>query len=277
MRRKRITVAGALMALFAAFWFFITVFPLYFTLVSSLKTDQEIFSNYFALPTQLHFENYAMAQQMSDILRALFNSVGIALVSVVILLFVDVLAAYIIARKKVPLSGIWMVLLSMAIMIPLQSILIPIVQLVAKVGAYNNLGMMTLVYVAVNMSFGFFVLYGSVMDTSREIDESAELDGCNLFQLVFRIIAPMIKPSIATCAIVSFLNIYNELALANVLLSSKSLRMISVALLNFKGDFGVYYSYTFAAIAIGIIPTLLFYLFAQENVEKGLAAGAIKG
>ena len=275
--KKKFTASGALMAIFAIFWLFITAFPLYFTLVSSLKTDKQIFTNYFALPTQLHFENYQMAQQMSNILRALLNSVGVALVSIVLLLFIDVLAAYIIARKKVPLSGVWMVLLSMAIMIPLQSILIPIVQLVSQLGAYNNLAMMTVVYVAVNMSFGFFVLYGSVLGVSREIDESAEIDGCNLFQLVFRIIAPMIKPAIATCAIVSFLFIYNELALANVLLNKPTLKMISVALLNFKGDFGVYYAYTFAAIVIGITPTLVFYLLAQENVEKGLAAGAVKG
>ena len=265
------------MTLFAAFWFFITAFPLYFTLVSSLKTDKQIFSNYFSLPTEMHFENYVMAQQMSNILRALVNSIAIALVTITILLLIDILAAYIISRKKVPLSGLWMLLLSMAIMIPLQSILIPIVQLVSKLNAYNNLAVMTLVYVAVHMSFGFFVLYGSVMGVSREIDESAEIDGCNLIQLVFRIITPMIKPAVATCAIVSFLAVYNELALANVLLSSKNLRMISVALLNFKGDFGVYYAYTFAAIAIGILPTIVFYLLAQENVEKGLAAGAVKG
>lgn len=275
--RRKLTVPGALMGLFVVFWVFITVFPLYFTLISSLKTDKQIFANYFAPPTVFHFENYAMAQQMSNILRALANSVGVSLASIAILLFIDVLAAYIIARRKVPFSGVWMVLLSAAIMIPLQSILIPIVQLVSKFNAYNNLGMMTLVYVAVNMSFGFFVLYGSVLGVSKEIDESAEIDGCNLIRLVVRIIAPMIKPAIATCAIVSFLFIYNELALANVLLSKKDLKMISVALLNFKGDFGVYYAYTFAAIVIGIIPTLAFYLLAQENVEKGLAAGAIKG
>jgi raffinose/stachyose/melibiose transport system permease protein len=275
--RRRVTVSGVLMGLFVVVWLFITVFPLYFTLISSLKTDKQIFANYFAPPTAFHFENYAMAQQMSNILRALANSVGVSLAAIVILLFIDVLAAYIIARRKVPFSGVWMVLLSAAIMIPLQSILIPIVQLVAKLNAYNDLGMMTLVYVAVNMSFGFFVLYGSVLGVSKEIDESAEVDGCNLIRLVVRIIAPMIKPAIATCAIVSFLFIYNELALANVLMSKKDLRMISVALLNFKGDFGVYYAYTFAAIIIAIIPTLAFYLLAQENVEKGLTAGAVKG
>ncbi len=275
--KKKVTITGVLMGALGAVWLFITAFPLYFTLVSSFKTDKEIFQNYFAPPMQFHFENYVQAQKMSNLLRALMNSVGIALVSIVVLLFIDILAAYILGRKKVPFSGILMVFLSAAIMIPLQSILIPIVQLVARMDAYNNMAMMTLVYVAVNMSFGFFVLYGSVLGVSREIDESAEIDGCNLFQLVFRIIAPMIKPALATCAIVSFLFIYNELALANVLISKNSLKMISVALLNFKGDFGVYYAYTFAAIVIGIIPTLLFYIFAQENVEKGLAAGAIKG
>ena len=88
---------------------------------------------------------------------------------------------------------------------------------------------------------------------------------------------PIAKPSIATCAIVAFLSVYNELALANVLISKKQNRTISVALLNFKGDFGTYYSVIFAAVLMCIIPTVLFYLFAQEKVEKGISAGALKG
>ena len=85
------------------------------------------------------------------------------------------------------------------------------------------------------------------------------------------------KPSIATCAIISFLAVYNELALANVLISKKQFRTISVALLNFKGDFGTLYSTIFAAVLMCIVATVLFYLFAQEKVEKGLSAGALKG
>ncbi len=276
-RKKKITPGGVLMFILAAIWLLATVFPLYFTLISSFKDDEEIFANFFAPPTIFQVENYVRAQEMSNILQALLNSLIISASAIVSMMMLDILVAYIIARKKVPFSGVFTILFSAALMVPIQCALIPIVQMVAKIGGYNSIPVVTLIYVALNMSLCFFVLMGSIRDVSHEIDEAAEIDGCHMFQIIFRIIAPMIKPALATCSIVSFLFIYNELAVGNVLLNLKHLRTVSVALLAFKGDFGAYYAYSFAAIVIAIIPTVLFYLLAQERVEQGLTAGAVKG
>ena len=276
-KRKRITLGGVVMFIFAAIWFFVTAFPLYFTLISSLKDDSSIFANFFAPPVTLHLENFVRAQEMSGILRAQLNSLIIAVFAIAIVMLLDLVLAYGIARRKVPFSGGFSVMFSAALMVPIQCALIPIVQMVAKINGYNNRLVLILIYAALNMSLCFFVLKGSINDVSREIDEAAEIDGCNMFQTVFRIIAPIIKPSIATCSIVSFLAIYNELAVGNVLLNLRPLRTVSVALLSFKSQFGAYYAYSFAAIVIAIVPTVLFYLLAQEKVEKGLTTGAVKG
>ncbi len=278
LRKKRqFTLGGAAMFLGAGLWCIITAFPLYFSLISSFKTNDEIFQNFFAPPAVFQFSNYVRAQEMSNILRALLNSLIISLSAIVVMMLLDLMLAYIIARKKVPFSGLLTILFSAALMIPIQCALIPIVQMVAKIGGYNNFPVVIVIYIALNMSLCFFVLMGSIQEVSREIDEAAEIDGCGLFRLIFRIITPMIRPSVATCSIVSFLFIYNELAVGNVLLNLKNLRTVSVALLAFKGDFGAYYAYSFAAIIIAVIPTVLFYLLAQEKVEQGLTAGAVKG
>lgn len=162
-------------------------------------------------------------------------------------------------------------------MVPVQCAIVPIVQGVNLIHGQDNLLVLVLLYAGINMPMTFFIMTGAFSEISRELDESAAIDGCGLLQTVFRIIVPIAKPSIATCAIVAFLSVYNELALANVLISKKQNRTISVALLNFKGDFGTYYSVIFAAVLMCIIPTVLFYLFAQEKVEKGISAGALKG
>ena len=164
-----------------------------------------------------------------------------------------------------------------ALMVPIQCAIVPIVQGVNLIHGQDNLLVLIMLYAGINMPMTFFILTGAFSEISKELDESAAIDGCGLLQTIFRIIVPIAKPSIATCAIISFLAVYNELALANVLISKKQFRTISVALLNFKGDFGTLYSIIFAAVLMCIVPTVLFYLFAQEKVEKGLSAGALKG
>lgn len=261
----------------AVIWLFVSVFPLYFTLISSVKDDTEIFSNYF-LPTMTpKFDNFVVANEMTNIIRAIANSLFISIAAVVIMLVLLIPLAYVVARKKILFTNAVTLYVMAAMMVPIQCAVVPIVQGVNAIHGSNNMLVLILIYAAINMPMSFFILTGAIADISSELDESAAIDGAGLLQIMFRIIAPVAKPSIATCAIVTFLAVYNELALANVLITEKAKRTISVALLLFKGDSGTLYSITFAAIILCIIPTVLFYIFAQEKVEKGLSAGALKG
>lgn len=261
----------------AVIWLFVSVFPLYFTLISSVKDDTEIFSNYF-LPTMApKFDNFVVANEMTNIIRAIANSLFISIAAVVIMLVLLIPLAYVVARKKILFTNAVTLYVMAAMMVPIQCAVVPIVQGVNAIHGSNNMLVLILIYAAINMPMSFFILTGAIADISSELDESAAIDGAGLLQIMFRIIAPVAKPSIATCAIVTFLAVYNELALANVLITEKAKRTISVALLLFKGDSGTLYSITFAAIILCIIPTVLFYIFAQEKVEKGLSAGALKG
>lgn len=274
---KKMTAGRLAYGFLAVLWLLMAAFPLYFTLISSVKDDSEIFSGYFVPALVPKLGNFVTANEMSGIARAILNSLAVSVSAITVMLLLVIPLAYVVAREKILFTNTVTLYFMAALMVPIQCAIVPIVQGVNLIHGQNNLLVLVLLYAGINMPMTFFIMTGAFSEISRELDESAAIDGCGLFQTIFRIIVPIAKPSIATCAIVAFLSVYNELALANVLISKKEYRTISVALLNFKGDFGTYYSIIFAAVLMCIIPTVIFYLLAQEKVEKGISAGALKG
>ncbi len=276
MKIKKRGPGTVLYFLLAAVWFLTTLFPLYFTLISSFKEDQEIFTDFFSLPSTLVVENYEKANSMIQILRAVGNSLLVSAISIALMLTVALMGAYAVSRRKTPFSGGISILLLAALMIPIQAAIVPIVQMVSAVKLGDNLLALSVVYAGINLSMVFLILKNSIDGIPRELDEAATLDGCGPLRTLFHVILPTARPAVATCVIISFLNIYNELPIANVLIRSKQLRTISQALLNLKGDFGTLYGVSFAAIVISVLPTLILYLLAQEKVEKSICAGSVK-
>ena len=272
MKKRKITPGGILYACAAGIWLITTIFPLYFAVLSSFKDDQTIF-----LPQRFGLDNYISAEKMVHILRATANSLFLSAGSICLMLGVSVMGAYVTARKRIPGSeGVTLFLIA-AMMIPIQSAIVPIVQMVSAIGQRNNLFVLMVIYAGVNLSMVFFILKGYIEGIPKELDEAAMIDGASLFQTLLRVIIPVAKPALSTCAITSFLFIYNELPIANVLITKPQLKPISVALLNLKGDFGTLYAVSFASIVISIIPTVIFYLIAQEKVESSICSGVVKG
>ena len=275
--KKKWTVGKVIYWGIACLWFGAAIFPLYFTFISSFKNNSEIFKD-FLLPTlKPTLENYAMAEKMAGILRATANSLIVSGCAIAIMLVVCTMAAYVIARKKIPFSGVFSGIFIAALMIPVQSAIIPIVQMVSSVGLKNHLWTLTIIYSGLNMALVFFIMKNYIEGIPADLDEAAMIDGCSLLKTILKVIIPVAKPAMATCAIITFLFTYNELPIANVLINDKALRTVSVALLSLKGDFGVLYSVIFAAVIISVIPTVTIYLLAQEKVEKSIASGVIKG
>lgn len=275
--KKKWTVGKVIYWGIACLWFGAAIFPLYFTFISSFKNNSEIFKD-FLLPTlKPTLENYAMAEKMAGILRATANSLIVSGCAIAIMLVVCTMAAYVIARKKIPFSGVFSGIFIAALMIPVQSAIIPIVQMVSSVGMKNHLWTLTIIYSGLNMALVFFIMKNYIEGIPADLDEAAMIDGCSLLKTILKVIIPVAKPAMATCAIITFLFTYNELPIANVLINDKALRTVSVALLSLKGNFGVLYSVIFAAVIISVIPTVTIYLLAQEKVEKSIASGVIKG
>ena len=175
----------------AVIWLFVSVFPLYFTLISSVKDDTEIFSNYF-LPTMTpKFDNFVVANEMTNIIRAIANSLFISIAAVVIMLVLLIPLAYVVARKKILFTNAVTLYVMAAMMVPIQCAVVPIVQGVNAIHGSNNMLVLILIYAAINMPMSFFILTGAIADISSELDESAAIDGAGLLQIMFRIIAPV--------------------------------------------------------------------------------------
>lgn len=275
--KKRITPGTILYWSAAVIWFLAAAFPLYFTFISSFKDNSQIFSAFLVPSLHPVFENYVMAQKMAGILKATANSLFVSGSAIAIMLLFCTMAAYVTARKRVPFASAVSGLLIAALMIPIQSAIVPIVQMVSSLGLKNRLWTLTIIYAGLNMALVFFIMKNYIEGIPSDLDEAAMIDGCSLTKIVMLVIMPVAKPAMATCAIITFLFTYNELPIANVLINDKSLRTISVALLSLKGDFGVLYSVIFAAIMISLVPTVTIYLLAQEKVEKSIASGMVKG
>lgn len=277
MKKRRIKAGTVLFVFAAVVWLLVTLFPLYFTLVSSFKEDAEIWKSMFALPEKFMAENYIQANKAANIIRATVNSIILSVGSILIMLVCVIPAAYVLGRKKIRGSAFLGTYFMAALMIPIHGALVSIIQMANIAGGQNSYLFLMIIYSGLNFSMACFILTGYIKEIDKGLDEAACMDGCSPFQVVWKIILPVSKPAVATVAIVSFLSIYNELPIANVLLTQKASQTISVALLAFKGDYQVHTSWIFASVILSMIPLVVFYLLCQESVEKGLTAGAMKG
>lgn len=274
---KRLTISKAIYAAIALLFFFIFLYPIYFTVVSSFKSNNEIWNTMFALPTAIEWSNYISAVFDIQILRSVANSFLFSIGATVVIVVVVTMASYVISRNTLPGSKLLRLYYMLGMMIPAYGMLIPIVQMFTRLGLRDQYWPMILLYAGINFPMSFFLITNYINGLSREIDEAAAIDGCGLFGTVFRIIFPIAMPGISTAAIISFLAVYNELIFANTLLQKKSMMTISVTLLSLRGERFTSWGPMFASIVLSIVPILIVYILFQNKVESGMTAGAIKG
>jgi raffinose/stachyose/melibiose transport system permease protein len=274
---KKLTVGKGLFGFFALLFAFVFLYPIYFTVISSFKDNNEIWNTMFALPRTLMTDNFASAIGKIGILTSVMNSFIYSLGATGVVVVVVTMGAYVIARRLLPGMGALKMYYLLGLMLPAYAMLIPMVKIFNTFSLNDNYPAMILLYAAINFPMSFYLISGYVEGLSREIDEAAIVDGCGTMGIVFRIIFPIAKPGIFTAAIISFLAVYNELIFANTLLFQKTRQTISVTLLGLQGERFNSWGPMFASIVLSIIPILVIYLLFQEKIQGGTAAGAVKG
>ncbi|MCT4543864.1 MAG: carbohydrate ABC transporter permease [Vallitalea sp.] len=255
----------------------ICILPIYFALMASFKTNTEIFSAPFALPKSFNFSNYINAWREAKIGKYFLNSIILTGSVVVIVGFLGSMASYILARFEFKWKKGMYLLFIMGMMIPLQSTMIPLAFNIGKFGLKDNFIALILVSSAYSISMTVFILTGFMKAIPNALEESAIIDGCNLFQVFTKIIIPISMPAVATASIFNFLNTWNNLLFPLLFISDNDKMPISYGLLAFRGEKVGDFGGLMAAIITTIIPPLLAYVILQEKVEKGLTAGAVKG
>lgn len=252
-------------------------FPVYMIFISSLKTQMEIFTSPFSLPSKIEFGNYLRAWEKINFSSVLLNSVIMTVCSIVGLILFGSMAAYVCARNNSKLvDGIFALFVS-CIVVPFHTAMTPLVKFMSSMNLTDSYFGVIMVYIAINMSFTIFLYNGFIRSVSIELEEAAIVDGCSRFAIFWRIIFPLVSPITATVAILNSLNVWNDFLIPLLLISSPAKRNIPNALFAFQGQYNNKWDMAFAALILSIIPIVLFYVLMQKNIIKGITQGSIKG
>ena len=279
MKISAMKIKKTLIYLFLAVFTFIQIFPFYWLVTFSFKSNTEIFdsNNLVGLPKVWHLENFSKALMGGEILRYLLNSVFYAAVTVVVSTLLASMVAYAINRMYWKAKGIVAAIFSLGIMIPVQATLLPLFQGLDRLGIRGGYLGLLLPYITFAMPMTVMILGGFFKALPREIEEAACIDGCNIFNMFFKIILPMIRPGIATSCIFAFLNTWNELLFANTFVDDAKYKTLPVGIMSFVGEHSTNWGIIGAGMVIATLPTVLIYLLLSKQVQESFTVGAVKG
>lgn len=259
------------------FFLIITLYPIFWLLNGSLKTETEFFSNVWGISADPQFGNYASAWLRADFSTKYLNSVITTFSFLCILIPINCCAGYALARVDFRGRNFIYPFLLLGIVMPAGVLAMPTFNVVNEMGLLNTRSGLVLVYVAQAISFGMFLMRSFFISLPRSLEEAATIDGCSRFQAFLKVMLPLAIPGITTQIIFSGLAVWNEYLRANLLIRSPELQTIPLGMASFANQDNVNYPEMFAALIMAIIPVVLIYFLLQKTFVKGVTAGSVKG
>jgi raffinose/stachyose/melibiose transport system permease protein len=254
----------------------IFLIPFYFVLINSVKSFSEILIDAAALPQEILFSNYAKVWEIIKFPKAFWNSLIITVFSNIGIVLLSSMAAWKMVRTPGKFSKILFVLIVSAMVIPFQTVMIPLMKLGGTLGMINSLPGIIMMYFGFGVPLSLFLYHGFVKTVPLEIEEAARIDGCSQFGVFWRIVFPLLKPITVTVIILNTLWIWNDYLLPLLVLQDGDLRTIPLATSTFFAQYTKQWDMGLAALVLGIAPIIVFFLFLQRHIIKGIAAGSVK-
>lgn len=254
----------------------VILFPVCWLVLNSLKTNQEMFLNSLSLPKKWMFENYVTAWN-KGLVSYFANSIIVGVLSIGIVLALSSMMAYGLTRFNLPGSGFLFILVLGGMALSEQVALVPLYKILQAVKLYNTRAALVLPYVAFRIPFTMFLMRSYFISIPKELEEAAIVDGCKSWQRFTKIILPISKPVLASCAIVNLNHVWNEFLFANVFLENKKLMTIPLGLMTFQGDLKSDYVVMLSGILICSLPMVILFLCMSRQFVRGLTSGAVKG
>ncbi|HOK32195.1 MAG TPA: carbohydrate ABC transporter permease [Limnochordia bacterium] len=275
MKLLRSLTKALLLAMFLVF----ALFPLFWILITSLKGGQEIYAfpvRYW--PQTPTFDNYRYLFRISDFSIYFRNSLVVSLVASVGAMIISVFSGYALSRMRSRRPK-FVLLLAMYFtqIIPTYMLMSPLFISLAKIGMTDSLIGITFAYVSMMIAFSTIMAKSFFDRIPVALEEAAMTEGCTRTQTIFKIILPLTLPGLAAIFSFAFVNIWNELFLAVMLLSSNHKMTVPVALNSFISKAGVNWGVLSAGIVVALLPTMIVFAFAQKFIIMGLTEGAVKG
>ena len=275
--RVKSVTAWTVAFILAIFWLAVSFMPFVFMVLNSFKEKFEMLTKgVFQLPDALNWNNY------TEVLKGGFgtyfkNSVIVLAISLILLLFIASCASYPLARFKFKLANPIYALIVACMSIPVHITLIPVFKMAKSTGLYDSIWALIGPYIAFAVPISVFILTSFMKEIPREIEESAEIDGCGKIQMFFSMILPLAKPGLATLAIYNGVHMWNEFSFAYTLTQSSANRTLPLAIWEFQGQYSMNTPMIMAVLTLTLLPMIIMFIIFQDKLVKGMTAGAVKG
>ncbi|WP_127551557.1 carbohydrate ABC transporter permease [Paenibacillus amylolyticus] len=253
------------------------LFPLYMTVTIALKNPEQMAQSVFAIPTTLHWENFARAIDMTNFFQSFRNSAIVTASTVLLTLLSNSMVAYAIARnmeKHKFFKGLYYYFVS-AMFIPFPIIMLPIVKLTASLEMTNLVGLI-LLHTVYGLAFNVFVYVGYIRSIPVALEEAAFVDGATTWGTFWKIIFPLMAPISATVGILTCLSTYNDFLLPLIIISDPGQYTLPLVQYVFQGQFNTEFNLAFASYLLALLPMIIIYLFAQKWIINGVTQGSVK-
>lgn len=257
----------------------VEMYPVIWMFAAALKSPADMASlPAYALPSKLYFDNFSSAWTTGRINIFFKNSLITTVISLFFIVFFSSTASFALTKMKWRGQRLVLMFFLAGIMVPVTIVLLPLFQIYLKLGLLNTYWSLIITYTGFGLALSIFLISSYMQSLPDDILEAAFIDGCSLYSLFFRIVVPLIKNALVTVIIIQFFFRWNDLIFSMTFISKTTMKTIQTGLMYFSDEYGSRnWGAIFAAISIGVTPTLLLYILLNKFVIEGMTSGAVKG
>ena len=251
--------------------------PLSLVLINSFKNQTEILRNPLSWPKQLNFSNYIEAWNAAHLSTGFINSFLLTGTTIVIVLISASLAGYVLAGKRIKAEKGVTIYFMVAMTIPIQLFLFPLYFVLAKFNLIGNIFAVSFILAAVNMPLATFLMRTFFMSIPGELEESAKIDGASTFDVLTKIMFPLVRPGLITVSVIVGISVWNEFLITSTFLQGQENFTATLGFLSLNNTYNTNQGLMMAASVLMIAPLIVFFLLVQKYFIDGLVSGSVKG
>ena len=251
--------------------------PFYFLIANALKPIREILIDPSAFPTSFYINNFVEAFRLLNFPKAFINSFIVTVTANAALIIAGSMAAYQLVRHNTRFNRILFLVFISAMVVPFQSIMIPMVIVASNLKLINSYYGVVFVYLGFGVSFTMFLFHGFIKSIPFDIEEAAVIDGCSTLGVFWRIVFPLLKPVIVTVIILNGLWIWNDFLLPFLIIPGEDMRTIPLSINSFFSQYSKKWDLAMAGLLMAVTPAIILFLSLQKYVIEGIVSGSVKG
>ncbi|WP_312112418.1 carbohydrate ABC transporter permease [Brevibacillus reuszeri] len=255
----------------------ISLYPIVLMIASSFKTNMQIFESPLSLlPEAFSLDTYKRLWEVVPFADFLMNSIFVSVMSVLLITIFSAMAAFYLARFSYKWTGVLYFFFLLGLMIPIKLGILPLFILMKNLGLLGSLWSLIMIYTASGIPISVFILTGFFRTLPVELEEAARIDGCNHFQVFWRVLLPLIRPALGTVVIINFIHAWNDFFFPLIFIQTDALKTIPVGMMVLFGEYETDWSLLFAGLTLSALPMIGVFLMASKQFMEGLTAGAVK-